>query len=56
MVKGENNELYKKLKERFEKNCGLQNPLDQILTIWENDGIEKAMNIFYKQMQDDVKK
>ncbi|RYE36235.1 MAG: RNA-directed DNA polymerase, partial [Sphingobacteriales bacterium] len=41
MVKGKDNELYKKLKARFDKMTGLQNPLDQMLTTWEKEGIEK---------------
>lgn len=46
MVKGGENELYVKLKERFDKMNGVQNPMDQLLTIWENQGIETAMNFF----------
>jgi RNA-directed DNA polymerase len=55
MVKGADNELYLKLKSRFDALLGHLKPIDQILSIWENDGIKKAMNIFYKQLQADVK-
>lgn len=47
MVKDEENEMYLKLKERYDKLIGLTNPVDQILTIWENEGIEMAMNNYY---------
>lgn len=46
MVKGADNELYLKLKDRFDKLSGSQNKLAEILAVWENKGIEKAMEVF----------
>lgn len=45
MVKGENDSTYLGLKERFDKATGTENEIDAILTIWEIEGIEKAMDI-----------
>ncbi len=47
MVKGAENELYVKLKGRFEKLNVKQNPIDKIIDIWENEGIEEAMDEYY---------
>jgi hypothetical protein len=47
MVKGADNELYLKLKSRFEKLTGYKDPINQLLNVWENDGIEKAMDVYY---------
>jgi len=47
MVKGADNELYLKLKRRFDKMTGIENLVDHILTIWENEGIEGAMEVYY---------
>jgi retron-type reverse transcriptase len=47
MVKGAENELYLKLKSRFDKLAGNINPINEVLEIWENEGIEKAMDVFY---------
>jgi hypothetical protein len=46
MVKGPDNELYLKLKVRFDKLCVLVSPLSSILDVWENEGIEKAMEVY----------
>jgi hypothetical protein len=48
MVKGAENELYLKLKSRFELLIGFEDPINQVLNVWENDGIEKAMDYYYK--------
>jgi len=48
MVKGENDSTYKSLKGRFDKSAGITNPINTVLNIWEESGIEKAMDIFYK--------
>jgi hypothetical protein len=48
MVKGADNELYLKLKGRFDALSGTINPLEEILNIWENKGIDVAMNHYYK--------
>ena len=47
MVKGEENDLFKKLKGRLDALVGRTDPLNSIIDIWEKDGIEKAMEIFY---------
>ena len=51
MVKGSNNSTYLKLKERYEKLVSQKKPsfITSILNIWEKDGIEKAMEYYYKQ-------
>jgi hypothetical protein len=46
MVKGIENTTYLFLNKRFEKLIGFKNPLDTILTEWENNGIESAMKIY----------
>jgi retron-type reverse transcriptase len=54
MVKSENDGTYLKLKERFENlmvNTSSINSIsvNSILDIWENQGIEKAMEVYYAQ-------
>jgi len=46
MVKGFENSTYKTLKKRFDKLIGFRSPLITIMDIWENEGIDKAMNVF----------
>lgn len=46
MVKGFENSTYVSLKNRFEKLCGYQSPIDIILSEWEKNGIESAMKIY----------
>ena len=48
MVKGVDNELYLKLNGRFDALSGTINPLEELLNIWENKGIDVAMNHYYK--------
>ncbi len=48
MVKGADNELYLKLKGRFDALSGTINPLEELLNIWENKGIDVAMNHYCK--------
>jgi RNA-directed DNA polymerase len=48
MVKGEDNELYLKLKGRFQQLVNFDNPINKLLDIWENDGIIKAMELHYQ--------
>jgi retron-type reverse transcriptase len=50
MVKGENNDLYLKIKERFDMLNVKTDTLSLILDIWEDEGIEIAMNHFYKKL------
>jgi hypothetical protein len=47
MVKGADNELYLKLKNRFEKLIDYKDPINRLLDVWETNGIEQAMNIYY---------
>lgn len=49
MVKGENNPMFIKLKGRFKKLVADSRPdrIAQILELWENEGIEKAIQLFY---------
>jgi len=49
MVKGKDNQLFLKLQERFDRLIVKQASAEQILDIWENEGIERAMEIFYAQ-------
>ncbi|MBK7800498.1 MAG: RNA-directed DNA polymerase [Saprospiraceae bacterium] len=48
MVKGADNELYLKLKSRFDLLIGFEDPINKVLNIWEIDGVEKAMDFYYK--------
>lgn len=47
MVKGKEDRTYQNLKERFYKLVGLNDPINEILAVWEKEGIEKAMKLFY---------
>lgn len=47
MVKGDKDGTYLKLKERFDALYIVTSPLNSILDIWENEGIDKAMEVFY---------
>lgn len=47
MVKGNEDGTYLKLKERFDQLVGLTDPINEILAIWEKEGIEKAMQLYY---------
>lgn len=48
MVKGAEDGTYKGLKERFDILVGYTDPTNQLLDIWESEGIDKAMSIYYK--------
>jgi hypothetical protein len=48
MVKGGDNELYLKLKSRLNLLICFVDPINQVLNVWETDGIEQAMDIYYK--------
>jgi hypothetical protein len=48
MVKGAENELYLKLKSRFDLLIGFEDPIDQVLNVWKTNGIEQAMDFYYK--------
>jgi hypothetical protein len=49
MVKGSENLLYLKLKERFEKLSLKQTFVSKVLQTWENEGIERAMELYYEK-------
>ena len=49
MVKGDKDGTYLKLKERFDALYSITSPINSILDIWENEGIDKAMEAFYLQ-------
>ena len=48
MVKGIKDPTFIKLWNRFEKLSASINPASDILDLWEKEGVEKAMNLFYK--------
>ena len=47
MVKGVEDGTYKGLKGRFDELDGINNPINNILNIWEKDGIDKAKEVYY---------
>jgi hypothetical protein len=47
MVKGDDNELCQKLKQRFDNLTLKHQPIDQLLSNWEEKGIVAAMNLYY---------
>jgi hypothetical protein len=49
MVKGDKDGTYLKLKERYDALYCITSPINSILDIWENEGIDKAMEAFYLQ-------
>lgn len=52
MVKGGDNELYLKLRERFNKLSAKYNFIEKVIHIWENNGIEAAMDLYYSKSSD----
>jgi len=49
MVKGAENDLYLKLRGRFEKLTSKQSFISKVLQLWETDGIESAMELYYSK-------
>lgn len=49
MVKGRDNEMYMKLRERFLALVANYLSINSILDIWEKDGIDRAMDAYYRQ-------
>lgn len=47
MVKGTHDSTYLGLKVRFDKLEGSNEPIDQLLDVWEKEGIDKAMELYY---------
>ena len=56
MVKGEDNKLHMKLQERFDSLNDSQVPTNHLLKTWENQGIEKAMELYYLKIHADNEK
>ncbi len=48
MVKGKEDGTYKGLKERFYELIGHEDPINRVLNVWETEGIDQAINIYYK--------
>ena len=49
MVKGEENDLYVKLKVRFDKLTFKQSFISKLLETWQENGIESAMDLYYSK-------
>jgi len=52
MVKGPDNEMYLKLRNRFDSLIETEGPINELLKVWENQGIDRAMNIYYNNKFD----
>lgn len=48
MVRGKDDEKFLTLKNRFYKSIGKVSKIDKILNEWEEEGISKAMDLYYK--------
>lgn len=48
MVKGEDNDAYLKLRERFNILTNKTDHIAELLSLWESEGIEKAMENYYQ--------
>lgn len=48
MVKGTENSTYLKLKERFDKLSSNYLDVENILAVWEENGIDEAMDLYSK--------
>lgn len=46
MVKGEKDSTYTKLRARFDKLKSKNSEEEKILSVWEKEGIDKAMELF----------
>jgi hypothetical protein len=55
MVRGADNEAFKKLNYRFVKLCKKASYINDVLLAWESDGIEKAMSLFYLNLKNEPK-
>jgi len=49
MVKGDNDSTYKILRKRFDKLSVTDSLFNKVLDIWENEGIKKAMEVYYNE-------
>ena len=54
MVRGAKNTVYIGLSERMKKLSAQSNPLNEVLSIWEKEGIEKAMEYYYSNTTTDI--
>jgi len=54
MVKGAENELYLKLRKRFNKLTSRYNFIEKVINVWENEGVEKAMDLYYLKNNNSV--
>lgn len=50
MIKGDDSEMYQKLLNRFQKLLDKQSPINLLLDIWEKEGIEKAIENYYSNI------
>ena len=53
MVKGNDDTVYLKLKKRFDKLAGYKDPVNIVLDIWETEGLEKAIDSYYSNINSD---
>lgn len=56
MVKGDSNNLYLKLRDRFNKLTNKESFISKVLAIWETNGIESAMEFYYSKNGEHPKK
>jgi hypothetical protein len=50
MVKGADDRTYLILRRRFDKLDAVNDPINQLLHTWENEGIEKAMDMYFTNL------
>lgn len=55
MVKGHEDSTYQRLKARFDKLAGITDPINKVLDVWEEDGIDKAMEAYYSVPEENSK-
>ena len=48
MVKSKDDSTYLKLQKRFKKLTGKMDPIQDVISVWENQGIERAINLYDK--------
>jgi RNA-directed DNA polymerase len=49
MVKGSEDGTYKGLKHRFDRLVGVSDPINSILSIWENEGVQNAIEKYQRK-------
>jgi hypothetical protein len=47
MVKGGENELYLKLRDRFNRLTSKYSFIEKVINVWKNEGLETAMDLYY---------